>query len=104
LAASKYTLKMAAMTARHSWQLALDNDVRLELGRDDRNGRLQRFIELYPVLQQQGQAESKRVSYVDLRYESGASVGWAPVLVDPQALGGQQNSNQQQNQAQAKQQ
>ncbi|KAH8298977.1 hypothetical protein KR044_006306 [Drosophila immigrans] len=91
LAASKYTLKMAAMTARHSWQLALDNDVRLELGRDDRNGRLQRFIELYPVLQQQGQAESKRVSYVDLRYESGASVGWAPVLVDPQALGGQQN-------------
>ena len=47
---------------------------------------------------------SKRVSYVDLRYESGASVGWAPVLVDPQALGGQQNSNQQQNQAQAKQQ
>jgi len=72
LAASKYTLKMAAMTARHSWQLALDNDVRLELGRDDRNGRLQRFIELYPVLQQQGQAESKRVSYVDLRYESGA--------------------------------
>ena len=33
LAASKYTLKMAAMTARHSWQLALDNDVRLELGR-----------------------------------------------------------------------
>ncbi|MFW7200252.1 cell division protein FtsQ [Serratia sp. BNK-17] len=104
LAASKYTLKMAAMTARHSWQLALDNDVRLELGRDDRNGRLQRFIELYPVLQQQGQAESKRVSYVDLRYESGASVGWVPVLVDPQALGGQQNSNQQQNQAQAKQQ
>lgn len=28
LAASKYTLKMAAMTARHSRQLALDNDVR----------------------------------------------------------------------------
>ena len=51
-----------------------------------------------------GQAESKRVSQVDLRYESGASVGWAPVLVDPRALGGQQNSNQQQNQAQAKQQ
>ena len=104
LAASKYTLKMAAMSARHSWQLALDNDVRLELGRDDRTGRLQRFIELYPVLQQQGQAESKRVSYVDLRYEAGASVGWAPVFIDPQAAGDRQNSNQQQNQAQAKQQ
>lgn len=103
LAASKYTLKMAAMSARHSWQLALDSDVRLELGRDDRAGRLQRFIELYPVLLQQGQVESKCVSYVDLRYESGASVGWAPMPFDP-AAGSQQNSNQQQNLAQAKQQ
>jgi len=102
LAASKYTLKMVAMSARHSWQLALDNNARLELGRDDRTGRLQRFIEFYPLLQQQAQAESKRVSYVDLRYESGASVGWAPLLMDSQAVEAQQNSNQQQNQAQAK--
>ncbi|TQI78847.1 cell division protein FtsQ [Serratia fonticola] len=104
LAASKFTLKMVAMTARHSWQLALDNDVRLDLGRDDRMGRLQRFIGLYPVLQQQAQAENKRVSYVDLRYDSGASVGWAPAFIDPQAAGDRPNSNQQQNQAQAKQQ
>ncbi|WP_411754780.1 cell division protein FtsQ [Serratia sp. (in: enterobacteria)] len=105
LAASKYQLKMASMTARHSWQLALDNDVRLELGRDDRMGRLQRFIGLYPVLLQQAQVENKRVSYVDLRYDSGASVGWAPAFIDPQAaVGDRPNSNQQQNQAQAKQQ
>ncbi|EFE97926.1 cell division protein FtsQ [Serratia odorifera] len=108
LATGKFTLKMASMTARHSWQLALDNDVRLELGRDDRAGRLQRFIELYPVLEQQGQAEGKRVSYVDLRYDAGASVGWSPLPIDSQAGDAaarqQQNSNQQQNQAQAKQQ
>ncbi|CAI0748412.1 TPA: cell division protein FtsQ [Serratia fonticola] len=105
LAASKYQLKMASMTARHSWQLALDNDVRLELGRDDRMGRLQRFIGLYPVLLQQAQAENKRVSYVDLRYDSGASVGWALAFINPQAaMGDRPNSNQQQNQAQAKQQ
>ncbi|MBS0055048.1 cell division protein FtsQ [Yersinia sp. Marseille-Q3913] len=105
LAASKYQLKMAAMSARHSWQLALDNDVRLELGRDDRMGRLQRFIELYPLLQQQ---PDKRVSYVDLRYETGAAIGWAPVFIGSQGgeppINGQQNSNPQQNQAQAKQQ
>lgn len=105
LAANKYQLKMASMTARHSWQLALDNDVRLELGRDDRMGRLQRFIGLYPVLLQQAQTENKRVSYVDLRYDSGASVGWAPAFIDSQAtVGDRPNSNQQQNQAQAKQQ
>lgn len=104
LAASKYTLKMVAMTARHSWQLALDNDVRLELGRDDRMGRLQRFIGLYPVLQRQAQTANKRVSYIDLRYDSGASVGWVPAFIDSPAVGERPNSNQQQNQAQAKQQ
>ncbi|EIQ96741.1 cell division protein FtsQ, partial [Yersinia pestis PY-03] len=94
LAANKYQLKMVAMSARHSWQLALDNDVRLELGRSDRMGRLQRFIELYPMLQQQ---PDKRVSYIDLRYDTGASVGWAPVFIDNQGgeppINGQQNSN-----------
>ncbi len=38
--------------------------------------RLQRFMELYPVLQQQAQTDGKRISYVDLRYDSGAAVGW----------------------------
>ncbi len=98
LSAGKFTLKAVAMSARHSWQVTLDSDIRLELGRDDRMGRLQRFIELYPKLQQQAEADKKRISYVDLRYDTGASVGWAPEFID------QQNSNQQQNQAQAKQQ
>ncbi|AEW44321.1 cell division protein FtsQ [Serratia symbiotica str. 'Cinara cedri'] len=82
LTASKYTLKMVAMSAYHSWRLVLDNDARLELGRDNFMGRLQRFIELYPLLQRHGQEKSKRVSYVDLRYEFGASVGWASLLID----------------------
>ncbi len=41
--------------------------------------RLARFVELYPVLQQQAQTDGKRISYVDLRYDSGAAVGWAPL-------------------------
>lgn len=98
LKADKFALKAASMTARRSWQLVTSDDVRIELGRSDTMKRLKRFIELYPVLQQQAQAESKRVNYVDLRYDSGAAVGWSPVLMEPQ------DSNQQQNQAQAKQQ
>jgi cell division protein FtsQ len=70
--------------------------VRIELGRSDTMKRLNRFIELYPELQQQGQSQNKRVSYVDLRYDSGAAVGWVAAPVEPQ------DSNQQQNQAQAK--
>ncbi|QKJ85841.1 Cell division protein FtsQ [Paramixta manurensis] len=98
LAVSKFTLKAASMTARRSWQLVTSDDVRLELGRNDNMKRLKRFIELYPVLQQQAMAEKKRINYVDLRYDSGAAVGWAPAFIEPQ------DSKQQQNQAQAKQQ
>ncbi|MDR7343245.1 cell division protein FtsQ [Pantoea alhagi] len=98
LTASKFSVKAASMTARHSWQLVTGDDVRIELGRSDNMKRLKRFIELWPMLQQQATADSKRVSYVDLRYDSGAAVGWAPAFIEPQ------DSNQQQNQAQAKQQ
>ncbi len=97
LKANKFTLKVASMTARRSWQLVTSDDVRIELGRGEPIKRLNRFIELYPALQQQGQNEHKRISYVDLRYDSGAAVGWMPEPVEPQ------DSNQQQNQAQAKQ-
>ena len=78
LAKDKFTLKVAAMTARRSWQLTLNNDIKLNLGRGDTMKRLQRFMELYPVLQQQAQTDGKRISYVDLRYDSGAAVGWVP--------------------------
>ena len=98
LAASKFSVKAASMTARHSWQLVTGDVVRIELGRSDNMKRLKRFIELWPVIQQQATADNKRVSYVDLRYDSGAAVGWAPAFIEPQ------DSNQQQNQAQAKQQ
>ena len=81
LAASHFTLKAASMTARRSWQLVLDDDTRLELGRSNDMKRLQRFIDLYPTLQQQGQTEHQRISYVDLRYDSGAAVGWTPELM-----------------------
>ncbi len=95
LAKDKFTLKEAAMTARRSWQVTLSNDIKLNLGRGDTMKRLARFVELYPVLQQQALADHKDISYVDLRYDSGAAVGWKPAPV--------QDPNQQQNQAQAEQ-
>ncbi|MEI2266308.1 cell division protein FtsQ [Erwinia sp. CGal63] len=98
LAAAKFKLKAAAMTARRSWQLVLDDDTRLELGRNEDMKRLKRFIQLWPTLQQQAQAENKRIGYVDLRYDSGAAVGWAPPLIQTT------DGNKQQNQAQVKQQ
>ena len=56
-----FTLKVAAMTARRSWQLTLTNDIKLNLGRGDTMKRLARFVELYPVFQQQAQTDGKRI-------------------------------------------
>ncbi|MDV5355220.1 cell division protein FtsQ [Kosakonia sp. SMBL-WEM22] len=102
LAKDKFTLKEAAMTARRSWQVTLSNDIKLNLGRGDTMKRLARFVELYPVLQQQAQTDGKEISYVDLRYDSGAAVGWKPAPVQEQP--DQQQNQAQQNQAQAEQQ
>ncbi|MBV4412508.1 cell division protein FtsQ [Enterobacteriaceae bacterium YMB-R22] len=93
LAKGRFTLTEAAMTARRSWMLTLNNNIKLNLGRGDTMKRLNRFIELYPVLQQQARVDGKIIRYVDLRYDSGAAVGWAPAPVE--------DLNQQQNQVQA---
>ncbi|CDG20338.1 Cell division protein ftsQ [Xenorhabdus poinarii G6] len=82
-------LKAVIMTARNSWQLILDNNIRLELGNRDKMERMKRFIEVYPVLLQNTE---KRIAYIDLRYNSGAAVGWAPLLTDkPVSMNGQEN-------------
>lgn len=61
-------------------------------------GRLQRFIQLYPRFQQQADAD-KSASLMSIYVMIAVHQwGWAPEFID------QRNSNQQQNQAQAKQQ
>ncbi|QBH97395.1 cell division protein FtsQ [Limnobaculum zhutongyuii] len=85
LAAAKFKLKTVSMSERRSWQLVLDNDVRIELGRENRTKRLDRFIALYPTLLQQVPAD-KRIASLDMRYDTGAAVGWAPAFIDSQAI------------------
>ncbi|MGP4123402.1 MAG: cell division protein FtsQ [Sodalis sp. (in: enterobacteria)] len=94
LMAAKFHLKAVRMSARHSWQLRLRDDTPLELGQGDQARRLQRFIRIYPVLLQQALNDNKRISYVDLRYDSGLAVGWAAAYIELE------NRNQQQAQAQ----
>lgn len=72
-------LKIAQMSARLSWKLVLDNDVRLELGRNNHIERLQRFIQLYPLLEKQSN-DKKKLNYIDLRYETGVAVGWSSIF------------------------
>ncbi|WP_260081219.1 cell division protein FtsQ/DivIB, partial [Candidatus Palibaumannia cicadellinicola] len=58
------------------------NDLKLKLGNKDINQRLQRFIDIYPILLQHTCKDNKHISYIDLRYQSGLAVGWAPAFID----------------------
>ncbi|WP_107850904.1 cell division protein FtsQ/DivIB [Oceanimonas marisflavi] len=66
-----YDISRLHLTPRFSWELTLSDGVRLILGRDDIEARLQRFVNVYP-----GITGRERVAYLDLRYDTGLAVGW----------------------------
>ena len=72
-------LTRVELDARGAWQLTLHNGVTVRLGRQDVPARLERFIAVAsPIVA----ARAAEVSYVDLRYSNGFSVGWnAPTRV-----------------------
>ncbi|MGL5038217.1 MAG: cell division protein FtsQ/DivIB [Aeromonas sp.] len=71
LAAKGYTLLGVNLTPRRAWELTLDGNIKLFLGRNDVALRLQRFIDAFPMIEPRAQ-----VAYVDLRYDTGMAVGW----------------------------
>ncbi|WP_289029218.1 cell division protein FtsQ/DivIB [uncultured Paraglaciecola sp.] len=60
------------LSERFAWNIQLNNGIRLNLGRIEFIDRLQRFVDLYPLISEQ----DKQVDYVDLRYDTGLAVGW----------------------------
>lgn len=63
------------LSERFAWQLVLKNSVVLYLGRTEFIDRVQRFVDLYPLLTR----ESREMDYVDLRYDTGLAVRWRDV-------------------------
>ena len=72
------SVRSVALTDRLSWQVVLDSGIRLELGRDAREERIERFIALYKQLEN----KKNSIDYIDLRYDTGAAVGWKPDNVE----------------------
>ena len=75
------------LSERFSWQLTLTNGIRLNLGREERVKRVQRFMDVYPLInthlaEQEKQKNNRKkqlkqaVDYIDLRYDTGLAVGW----------------------------
>ncbi|MDN3609172.1 cell division protein FtsQ/DivIB [Vibrio ostreicida] len=73
-AALNLNISSLVLNERRAWQIILDNGIRLELGKESLKERVARSLSLYKKLG----SDSARVSYIDLRYDTGASVGWFP--------------------------
>lgn len=73
LAHSNHFIQRFAMSERFSVRLWLESGMELRLGREARLERVQRFMELLPIIQ--GESE-KDIAYIDLRYDTGVAVGW----------------------------
>jgi len=72
---SELSIDELLLTERHSWQLTLNNGVTLNLGRENKIERVQRFMDVYPQIIRT-KKENQQVDYVDLRYDTGLAVGW----------------------------
>lgn len=74
------------LSERFSWVLTLNDGVTLNLGREERVERIQRFMDVYPLIKAQLKekiiAENEKnqaVDYIDLRYDTGLAVGWKTI-------------------------
>ena len=72
LRSQQLDIEELSLSERFAWQVQLVNGIEINLGRQEFIDRLQRFVDVYPLLSEQ----PKGVSYVDLRYDTGLAVGW----------------------------
>lgn len=69
-----FDVRKVWLTERFAWQLELADGLVLQMGRDDTLKRLQRFVDMYPTMQQHKPAG---MAEVDLRYDTGIAVRYA---------------------------
>jgi cell division protein FtsQ len=81
LAGSGETISQLSLNERFAWTVQLESGINLNIGRQEYIKRLQRFIDVYPLLKK----EKKAINYIDLRYDTGLAVGWADAFPIVQA-------------------
>lgn len=77
LKSSGLDIAALSLNERRSWRIITRNGIRIELGRESRNERLQRFISLFEEID----VLDRDLQYADLRYDIGAAVGWKTASV-----------------------
>jgi len=75
LTSEGFTLNAITLSPRQSWQITINDDLNLVLGRVNtviRNARVERFLKVYKHVIN----KSRLINYVDLRYDTGFAVNW----------------------------
>lgn len=63
------------LEARGAWQLELDNNIKVVVGREAVNERLGRFLDLYQL---RLAPQADQIEQIDIRYTHGVAVKWRP--------------------------
>jgi cell division protein FtsQ len=72
-AALELVIDRLVLDGRGAWTVGFKQGLELKLGQLDTEARVERFVRLYPRLEQ---AEKRRVKRVDMRYANGVAVLW----------------------------
>lgn len=73
LAQGGYSIDEFRLSERFSTTLWLARGIELRLGRESQIERIQRFMDLLPVIKEENE---QQIEYIDLRYDTGVAVGW----------------------------
>lgn len=74
LSSNGYTISSIRLNLRNALTVNLASGIALKLGREDMLARIQRYIDFVTVL------EKDKIVYIDLRYDTGFSVGWKKAI------------------------
>ncbi|MDU8924114.1 cell division protein FtsQ/DivIB [Pasteurellaceae bacterium LIM206] len=67
------TLRGVSIDERGSWEIIVENDITLKLGRGEWKSKIDRFMTIYPQIEV---PEHQKIAYIDLRYKVGAAVSF----------------------------
>ena len=71
---SKFSIAELSNDGRNATEILLKNGILLKLGKEQKLDRIQRFLAVFPLIERGYNIET--ISYVDLRYDTGVSIGW----------------------------
>lgn len=70
------------ISERNAWRIVLSDGLMLDIGRNDADARLNRFVALLPKIKRE---ETRRLAHADLRYTNGFALTWQPAPVSAPA-------------------